>query len=267
MQKPKKKFGQHYLLDPSIAEDIVSHADLHPQDIVWEIGPGLGALTDLLIKATNNLHIIEIDKDLIPVLSQKYAVHCQIVNKDILKINWTDEIKDHKIKIVSNLPYQISSPFLYKLTEYVGYIDCVVVMLQKEVAKRLCAKPRSKDYGVLTIKTRFYYDAFYLFDVPPEKFSPPPNVQSAVIKLVPRADVPVLENPASFWGLVERCFVSRRKTLRNNLKSYNIDLSQISIDLSRRSETLSEREFLRLYEEMVEIRINTVDPPCSQLPF
>jgi len=251
MQRPKKKFSQHYLLDPGIAEDIVSHADLHTNDTVWEIGPGLGALTDILIKVCENLRIIEIDKDLIPSLQNKYAQHCQIINQDILKTNWANELKSAKIKIVSNLPYQISSPFLYKLTEHVSSIDRVVVMLQKEVAKRLCATPCSKDYGVLTIKTRFYYDTFYLFDVPPEKFIPPPNVQSAVIKLVPRADVPILSDPVRFWQLVERCFVSRRKTLRNNLRSFCNDLSSITIDLGRRAETLSESEFIRLYEEMI----------------
>jgi len=248
MLRPKKKFGQHYLIDSSIADSIIAHADLHLDDIVWEIGPGRGALTDKLVQVCDNLRIIEIDRELIPALQQKYSSLCQIVNQDILRINWTEELAGNKIKIVSNLPYQISSPFLYKLTEHVSSISCVVVMLQKEVAKRLCALPRSKEYGVLTIKTRFYYDTVYLFDVSPNSFDPPPSVQSAVIKLIPRGDVTEVSDPFRFWQLVERCFVSRRKTLRNNLRGY--DLSGSSINLGRRAEELSESEFITLYQDI-----------------
>jgi len=246
--RAKKRFGQHFLIDEQIVDKIITNAELHNGDIVWEIGPGLGALTNKLIQNGVNLRLYEIDRDLIPALKTKYADKCGIYNVDILKIDWQSEIAGKPFKIVTNLPYQISSPFLYKLVEHYKSLQCVVVMLQKEVAKRLSAKPCCKDYGVLSLKTQFYFDIEYLFDVPACSFQPPPSVVSAVVRLTPRASVPALDNPHAFWQLVERCFVSRRKTLRNNLRGY--ELACVSVDLGRRAEELSEGEFLQLYENI-----------------
>jgi 16S rRNA (adenine1518-N6/adenine1519-N6)-dimethyltransferase len=247
----KKKFGQHFLNDISVIEQIIQNADLQDDEIVWEIGPGLGALTDKLVEQNIQLKVYEIDDELIPILIKKYADKCQINNTDILKIDWNNEIGSQTIKIVTNLPYQISSPFLYKLTDYHESISSIVIMLQREVAKRLTAKPGKKDYNVLTIKTNFYFDTTYLFDVPRDRFSPPPNVDSAVIKLTPRADKPLITNLDKFWELVESSFVAKRKTLRNNLKKYQqIDWRLCPIDLQRRAETLSESEFIELYNFM-----------------
>jgi len=245
MMRPKKKFGQHFLIDEHIADNIITNAHLHTADTVWEIGPGHGALTNKLLQQNINLRLYEIDHDLIPALKSKYADKCNIYNVDILKIDWQTEITGKPFKIVTNLPYQISSPFLYKLVEHYNYLQCVVVMLQKEVAKRLSAKPCCKDYGVLSLKTQFYFDIEYLFDVPPSSFNPPPSVVSAVVRLIPRVSVPMVDDTHAFWQLVERCFVSRRKTLRNNLRGY--DLDRVNIDLGRRAEELSEGEFLQLY--------------------
>jgi len=246
MIRPKKRFGQHFLIDEHIANNIITHADLHTGDIVWEIGPGLGALTNKLLQQNINLRLFEIDHDLIPALQAKYAGKCNILNADILKIDWQKEIAGKPFKIVTNLPYQISSPFLYKVVEHAQYLQCVVVMLQKEVAKRLSAKPCCKDYGVLTLKTQFYFDIEYLFDVPQSSFKPPPSVMSAVVRLTPRVNVPVLNDHRTFWQLVERCFVSRRKTLRNNLRGYDVD--NVPLDLSRRAEELCEEEFVKLFD-------------------
>jgi len=248
MYKPKKKFGQHFLNDLDIASKIIENADLHEGDNVWEIGPGMGVLTDILTEKKVNLSIFEIDNDLIPLLNKKYTGKCQLFHSDILKVDWKKQISGQKIKIVTNLPYQISSPFLYKLVENSNNIDKVILMLQKEVAKRLCANPGTKDYGVLTIKTGFYFRTEYLFDVTADKFSPQPKVNSAVIRIVPRIDVPQVDNTEMFWKIVEMSFVSRRKTLRNNLKS--LDLKNCSIDLGRRAETLSEGEFVELYKQI-----------------
>ena len=157
MYKAKKKFGQHFLNDQSIAQQIIDSADLQSDDYVWEIGPGMGILTDILIKKNISLSVFEIDNDLIPILKKKYSGDCQLYHSDILKIDWKSQISEKKIKIVTNLPYQISSPFLYKLTENFTNLKSVVLMLQKEVAKRLCAKPGKKDYGVLTLKTGYYF--------------------------------------------------------------------------------------------------------------
>jgi 16S rRNA (adenine1518-N6/adenine1519-N6)-dimethyltransferase len=249
MFKTKKKFGQHFLIDNEIVYKILDSADLKDNDIVWEIGPGMGALTDRLVERNIDLTIFEIDNDLIPILNKKYAGKCKIVHADILKIDWIDvTAQNEKVKIVTNLPYQISSPFLYKLTENNKIIDKVVVMLQKEVAKRLCASPGKKDYGVLTLKTKFYFDTEYLFDVPPDRFSPPPEVESAVIKLTPRQNMPHISEIDFFWQVVESAFMSRRKTLRNNIKKFLKNEQLCPIDLNRRGETLSEAEFIALYE-------------------
>lgn len=256
MYKTKKKFGQHFLNDKEILARIVNSADLNDGDNVWEIGPGLGALTDFLLEKSINLSIYEIDNDLIPFLESKYSKKCNIIHSDILKINWTEHISKQKIKIVTNLPYQISSPFLYKVSENYKSFDCIVVMLQKEVAKRICANPGKKDYGVLTLKTRFYFDAYYLFDVTPDKFSPPPEVESAVIKLLPRRNILELENISFFWLLVESAFKSRRKTLRNNLRALKLidswDNLNCPINLNRRGETLSEEDFISLYKYLLQ---------------
>ncbi|MCL2063430.1 MAG: 16S rRNA (adenine(1518)-N(6)/adenine(1519)-N(6))-dimethyltransferase RsmA [Candidatus Cloacimonetes bacterium] len=278
MHKPKKKFGQHFLNDQSVFERIIENADLQEDDIVWEIGAGLGALTDHLLKHKIDLTIFEIDNDLMPILEKKYSDKCKIVHKDILKVDWKgvnpphlfqkneiikkidNELKEQKkIKIITNLPYQISSPFLYKISENYHNIERVVIMLQKEVSKRVCAKPFNKDYGVLSLKTQFYFLTEYLFEVSPEKFTPPPAVYSAVIRLLPRKDIPILENEKYFWEIVESSFRMKRKTLKNNLK-FELEKKKIPllfstdsnlgipIDLNRRGETLNEADFIALYE-------------------
>jgi 16S rRNA (adenine1518-N6/adenine1519-N6)-dimethyltransferase len=253
MYKPKKKFGQHFLNDISIIENIIKSADLKENDIVWEIGPGLGALTDKLVEQNIKLSVFEIDDELIPTLKTKYSEKCQINHSDILKIDWNAEINNQSIKIVTNLPYQITSPFLYKLTDYYKSISCIVVMLQREVAKRLTAKPGSRDYNFLTIITNFYFDTSYLFSVNRDRFIPPPNVDSAVIKLTPRKQQPHIENIEKFWKMVEATFFAKRKTLRNNLKKYqHANWSLCPIDLQRRAETLTEAEFIELYNYMID---------------
>jgi len=301
--KPKKKYGQHFLHDQSILNEIIIAADLKENDIVWEVGAGLGALTDHLLKRKIFLTIYEIDDELVPILEKKYLnftnlnylesnsclLHSllKIVHKDILKLDWEKEIKmltslenlewfynkngaedvcqDHsdkqprKIKIVTNLPYQISSPFLYKITENNKSFDTIVMMLQKEVAKRVCAKPGNKDFGVLSLKTQFYFETHYLFEVSSDKFTPPPKVHSAVIKLVPKKDIPILQNELFFWDVIEKSFRMKRKTLRNNLigflpraLTHIFDTCPPKIDLNRRGETLNETEFIDLYEYLLQ---------------
>jgi len=251
--KHKKRFGQHFLHDSEVLDNIVESADLKENDIVWEIGPGMGALTDKLLEKKVNLTIFEIDNDLIPVLNKKYSNKCNIIHQDILKINWKERLKDNKVKIVSNLPYQISSPLLYKVTENYSSFDMIVLMLQKEVAKRLCANPGKKDYGVLTLKTQYFFNTEFLFVVTPDKFTPSPAVSSGVIKMTPRENKNLIYNKESFWNLIEAAFRNRRKTLRNNLIAHSIstdtlDSTLCPINLSRRGETLSEEEFITLHD-------------------
>ena len=294
MNKAKKQFGQHFLSDSRILSDIVDSAKLNDGDRVWEIGPGYGALTDHLLSKDIKLSIFEIDEELIPHLNKKYSNRCEIIFTDILKIDWVKYLYENpeiKCNIVSNLPYQISSPFLYKLTEFYNYFDTVVIMLQKEVAKRLCAAPSTKDYGVLTLKTNFYFTSEYLFEVSRDKFHPAPKVDSAVIKLSPRKDIPKLKNLNLFWEIVECAFRNRRKTLKNNLMKLGyfmqgntvqkqstlgvqcntlqkqsalgvqgdtlqkldvINWDSFPIDLSKRGEALSEKDFISLYEYILQ---------------
>lgn len=250
--KHKKRFGQHFLNDNEILENIINYADLRENDTVWEIGPGMGALTDKLIQNNIRLNLFEIDNDLIPILKTKYSNKCNIIHQDILRINWQQELENKIVKIVSNLPYQISSPFLYKISENYNSFETVVIMLQKEVAKRICSTSGKKDYGVLSLKIQFFFNTEYLFEVPPEKFTPPPEVNSSVIKLTPRKDIKFSYNTKFFWQLVENSFRNRRKTLRNNLKIYALPKEILNsdtcpIDLNRRGETLSEEEFITLH--------------------
>ena len=274
MLKPKKKFGQHYLCDESILDSIVQAAELQDEDFVWEIGPGTGNLTKHLIKHQINLIVFEIDQDLIPPLITLLGERSIIVPEDILRTDWTKYLNFHqssspppfidgtdrfmqekKIKIITNLPFQISSPFLFQVVYYHQYFQTVIVMLQNEVAKRVCAVPGNKEYGVLSLKIQFYFRAEYLFCVSAEKFTPSPQVSSAVIKLIPRTDIPALENYNFFWEIVETAFKQRRKTLKNNFKNGKTFIDKTlqpqadrcPIDLNRRGETLSEKEFIDLY--------------------
>ena len=273
MYRPKKQFGQHFLNNVEILHKIVEFAELKDNDIVWEIGPGFGNLTDLLL--TNNIYltIFEIDNDLIPVLQEKYNRYsprkeqpshrnqsdsfskCEIIHGDFIKlidkyIRGKSSQDLREIKIVTNLPYQISSPFLFKITENHEIFSSVVVMLQDEVARRVCGAAGTKEYGVLSLKIQYYFDVTYLFKVNRDNFSPPPKVESAVIKLIPRADKPAIENIDFFWKIIEKCFSQKRKTLRNNLRNMIeniIDTRDCPIDLNRRGETLNEEEFISLY--------------------
>ena len=279
MYRHKKKFSQHFLHDDGVLTEIIEQAGLEDNDIVWEVGAGLGSLTEHLLNKNINLTIFEIDNDLIPTLTRKYGKQCVIIHGDVLKIDWKS-IAGNKsnIKIVTNLPYQITSPFLYKITENHLMFDSIVIMLQKEVAKRVCAMPGNKDYGVLSLKTQFFFNTNYLFDVSPDKFSPPPKVFSAVIRLTPRKDTPVLENIDLFWQIIEASFRMKRKTLKNNLESMMRDINgetpfvresgersspvringvpPFELDLNRRGESLSEEEFIFLYNYFLQYTVS-----------
>lgn len=252
--KAKKKFGQHFLTDINIVNQMIEAASIKNEENIWEIGPGLGILTEQLIVKTKKLVAFEIDNDLIPILSKKYNEKFMLVHKDILDVNWSDYLHENgTTKLVANIPYQITSPLLYKIVDYREHFSKIVIMIQKEVAERLSAKPANKNYGVLTIKTQFYFNIELLCKVPASSFSPVPKVDSAVVVLTPRKDIPDISNLDYFWALVESCFRNRRKTLRNNLIPFVNSsemmklLETIPIDLNRRGETLSEEEYIGLY--------------------
>jgi 16S rRNA (adenine1518-N6/adenine1519-N6)-dimethyltransferase len=256
--RPLKQFGQHFLTDNDIADRIVAAADIRQNEPVWEIGPGKGVLTGRIIRQTDRLTAFEIDHRLAKLLQDRFGAELKLINRDILALNWKElqeqENTDHekKIKLVSNLPYQITSPVLYKIEEHAGQFSLVVLMLQKEVADRLTAVPGSKAYGVLTLKIRYAFEVEKLFEVPPEAFSPPPKVHSSVIRLRPRQDKPVLKSLDTYRKIIQTAFVRRRKTLRNNLCTLFSaeELAQLEkqsgIDFSRRGETIAEGEFVHL---------------------
>ncbi len=251
--KTKKSLGQHFLHDQNILSDIVENADIKPHNTIWEVGPGTGNLTDFLLKKQIKPWCFEVDRDLWPLLREKYQDRIHLVEKDILKAKWTEYLADQPVKIVANLPYQITSPFLFKVIEHFEHFEMLVVMIQKEVALRICSKPDVKDYGILSLKIQYYYNCEILFEVSPDKFLPPPKVYSSVIRLTPRANRPQIDDLKFFWRLIETAFHTRRKMLKNNLKmfQYHIDYETLCqnspIDFKRRGETLSENDFITLY--------------------
>ena len=252
----KKSLGQHFLKDQNIIDKIVEVAEIDESETVWEIGPGKGVLTEALLTKTKKLNCFEIDHTLYPILENKFGKKINLIKSDILRINWEDYFIDEKIKIVANLPYQITSPFLFEVAKHAPKFSRVIVMIQKEVAQRIAAKVGTKNYGILTLKMQYYFNPRYEFTVPPTVFVPPPKVDSAVISLIPRLDRPYVANEQRFWRVVEVALRNRRKMLRRNLRELvgkdKVELlsETCEIELTRRGETLTEAEFVSLYEQV-----------------
>jgi len=244
---PRKRFGQNFLVDDNITGKIVHAIRPQPDDRLVEIGPGRGALTYPLLEQLDQLHVIEIDRDLCAKFEQtpKLVVHCA----DVLKFDFATLSTDSPIRVVGNLPYNISTPLLFHLFRYCDHVIDMHFMLQKEVVDRLVAAPHSKSYGRLSVMTQYYADVQKLFEVAPGAFYPAPKVTSAVIRLVPRRyrELPV-EHENRLAQLVQQAFSQRRKTLRNNMKPLMSDeaIRSCGIDPSVRAETLTLMEFIRL---------------------
>ncbi|STX49999.1 dimethyladenosine transferase (16S rRNA dimethylase) [Legionella busanensis] len=246
--KPRKRFGQNFLKDQAIIANIINALRLHPDDNVLEIGPGKGALTHLLLKHLKKLRAVEIDRDLQAFLSQAFKPdQLEIIAADALAIPY--DTWGSQLRIVGNLPYNISTPLILHLLSFVKNIKDMHFMLQKEVVERLSAEPGSKDYGRLSIIVQYYCEVTPLFDVPPEAFYPEPKVNSSVVKLVPyltlphpAADLKILQN------LVATAFSMRRKTLANNLKSLISaqELTNLGIDAGYRPEQISLLNYIRV---------------------
>ncbi|MDY6914880.1 MAG: 16S rRNA (adenine(1518)-N(6)/adenine(1519)-N(6))-dimethyltransferase RsmA [Candidatus Cloacimonadota bacterium] len=253
--KHKKSLGQHFLKDKNIVIKIARLAQIEKGEPVWEIGPGKGILTAELLYYGCDLTCFELDRTLFPILEEKFGNKIKLINNDILKVDWQKYFGDEKIKIVANLPYQITSPFLFRVARFSQQFSLVVVMIQKEVAKRIQAGPGSKDYCPLSLKMQYYFKPQYQFTVKPQLFVPPPKVDSAVISLKLRENRPELEDEKFFWRVVETAFGQRRKMLRRNLRQLaskeNLEkIQNHPIDLRRRGETLSEAEFIKLYKAL-----------------
>jgi len=251
--KARKRFGQNFLTDQSIIDRIVF--SIHPQsdDRLLEIGPGLGALTCPLMDITGKLDVVELDRDIIPKLQLNCALkgELNIHNVDVLKFDFASLCHDNKqkLRIVGNLPYNISTPIIFHLAGYANIIKDMYFMLQKEVVQRLAARPGDSDYSRLSVMSQYQFKVTPLFLVPPEAFSPRPKVESTIVKLVPHATPPVeIGDPSFFARLVSQAFSQRRKTLRNTLKHLATDaqLAQVAIEPGQRAQELSLQQFAKL---------------------
>lgn len=249
---PRKRFGQHFLSDQMIVERIVASLAPRPGDHLIEIGPGQGALTLPVLKRHKFLEAVELDKDLIPDLKErvKRAGELQIYESDVLDFDFASIKKDGRLlRVFGNLPYNISTPLIFHLLTYVPIIKDMLFMLQKEVAERLAAKPRTEHYGRLSVMVQYHCDVELLFDVPPQAFFPPPKVESSIVRLVPLANHrPLAKDEEKFAAIVKQAFGQRRKTLRNSLK--NLVASEVweraNLSASARPEELSVQDFIAL---------------------
>lgn len=261
----KKSLGQNFLIDPNILHNIVSHANLTKESAAIEIGPGIGALTEHLARQAGQVVAFEIDQRLLPVLEDTLSPYnnVEIVHSDILKANVMEvmeaKLADYQdVMVVANLPYYVTTPILIKLLMEKLPIRGMVVMMQKEVADRITAKPSTKEYGSLSIAIQYYMKAEIAMTVPKTVFIPQPNVDSAVIKLTRHDAAPVNVLDEDFLFTVSRSsFAQRRKTILNNLQSQLphgkakkelilAALAEANIDPTRRGETLSIQEFGKL---------------------
>ena len=227
--RTKKSFGQNFLTDLNVLKNIVEAADITANDNVIEIGPGIGALTEQLAQAAGEVLALEIDQDLIPVLKEVLSPYddVKVINQDVLQANLPELIKkefkdpSRPIKVVANLPYYITSPILMNLLASPVEWATICVMMQKEVAQRLTAKPGTKQYGALTLAIEYQMQAKIAFDVSRKVFVPAPNVDSAIVVLTPRTNpLPVQPfDKQKLFGFIRGCFAHRRKSLWNNLQS------------------------------------------------
>ncbi len=257
--KARKRFGQNFLEDDGIIQRIVKSIGSGGNDHLVEIGPGKGAITQWLIESCERLDVVELDRDLAGWLTQKYQTqdHFHLHQADALKFDFSSlQQGDKTLRILGNLPYNISTPLIFHLLSYHKLVSDMHFMLQKEVVQRMAASPGEKAYGRLGIMVQYYCRVDTLFLVPPEAFDPQPKVESAIVRMqpyeqppFPAKDIKVLER------LVNIAFQMRRKTLRNALKKMApVDfIDQLAIDTQRRPETLSLQEFVELSNQLCDI--------------
>lgn len=250
--KARKRFGQHFLTDQSIPDAIVRAINPEKDDMVIEIGPGLSALTAPLLTHLQHLTVVEIDRDLAHRLRNHYSPkQLTVIEADALTVDFTQF--GSGVRIVGNLPYNISSPLLFHLMQAADYVRDQHFMLQKEVIDRMVAQPGESDYGRLSVMLQTRYKMVSLFDVPPECFDPPPKVMSAVVRMVPLgADRPQAKDTAMFERLVTQAFSQRRKMLRGSLKEWGIDWEGLAIPETARAEELGVADFIKIADYCAE---------------
>ncbi|WP_452226578.1 16S rRNA (adenine(1518)-N(6)/adenine(1519)-N(6))-dimethyltransferase RsmA [Lacinutrix cladophorae] len=246
--KAKKHLGQHFLNDETIAQKIADTLSLKNYKTVLEIGPGMGVLTKYLLKKEVTTHVIEIDTESVEYLKNNYLnLASRVIEKDFLKYDLNEVFKGESFAIIGNFPYNISTQIVFKTIEMRDQIPEFSGMFQKEVAQRICSKEGSKVYGILSVLTQAFYDAEYLFTVPPEVFNPPPRVESGVLRLTRKQDYSLPCNEKMLFKVVKAAFQQRRKTLRNSLKTFNLsDNLREDVIFGKRPEQLSVEAFIAL---------------------
>lgn len=258
-----KSLGQNFLIDDSVPRDIVNGAEVSEEDLVIEIGPGVGTLTAQLLNKAKRVVAIELDDKLIPILQKEIGNNpkFELIHKDALKVNFDEIIGDEeKVKLVANLPYYVTTPIIVKLLKDKHKFQSLTIMIQKEVAERMNAKPGNKDYGSLSLLVQYYCNTEIIRKVPPQCFIPRPKVDSIVIKLErlkePRVKV---QNEKLFFDIIRNSFNMRRKTLWNGVKNIGLSKEKLelaferaNIDPKRRGETLTIQEFAALSDRINE---------------
>lgn len=252
----RKRFGQHFLVDSGMIHLIIKAIDPQPQDALIEIGPGLGAMTKPLLNCLDAMAVVELDRDLVKFWKNQAIQKLQVHESDALKFDfqaWAKEQKallqknapEARVKIVGNLPYNISSPLLFHLMSAVADVDEQVFMLQAEVVERMAAQHGDSEYGRLSVMLQSKYHMENVLDVPPECFDPPPKVNSAIVKMIPRKDIHLTPKEyESLERIVSIAFAQRRKVLRNNLSSVK-DVLQLSDDvLGLRAQDISVEDYI-----------------------
>lgn len=259
--RARKRWGQHFLCDPAVARRIVARAEVGPETTVLEIGPGLGALSDELAERAGRLYLLEIDRGLAARLRARYAgrPHVQVIEGDVLELPLADLIPEARVTVVSNLPYNISSPVVFRLRDSRVRLPRAVLMLQREVAARLAARPGSADYGISSVLVQAVADVRLAFVVSRRSFLPPPQVDSAVVEVrwAPEPRVAV-RDLSTFEAVVRSAFGQRRKMLRNALAGLLADrgpdissvFARAGVDPAARAETLDLAAFARLADAL-----------------
>lgn len=244
---PRKRFGQNFLQDQSIIRNIIECINPQPEQNFIEIGPGLAALTKPLIEKLSHLEVIELDRDIVNFLQETFTPQQLTIHQgDALKFDFT--LNNKPIRVVGNLPYNISTPIMFYLSKFAN-IQNMVFMLQKEVVERICAKPNNRDYGKLTIMLQYKYKCRYLLDVPPESFYPAPKVDSAIVSLTPRNDYDWHQvDETKLNHVVSKAFSQRRKTISNSLKGLfsSEQLIEAGIDPLLRPENIELEKYISL---------------------
>ena len=260
---PKKSLGQHFLTDKNYCQKIVTFAQINPQDEIIEIGSGTGKLTKALLANARRVLAIELDESMVSYLQVDLADHLdkpnhqlEILQADVLNLNWESITNNSPVKIVGNLPYNISTRILSNLSTVKHCFSDCTVMIQKEVAQRILAEPCNRNYGFFTIMMDYHFKRIFGFDVPPGVFVPKPKVTSSVIKLIPQKPIYPISDYTVFQKLLKTAFRQRRKTLFNNLKisydttSIGIALEKHEINMRIRPEETTLKQYVDLFEQL-----------------